>query len=859
MNPKSKSKESKRKYNNNEVVQKLSQRKIQELSKLVPVELFLEIYTNQDRFIATLEQESSDRILCSCFEFLVQIIELPTKALLKSLFQRVLTLESFFKEFLLGQVKADLKKNSSEFSTHVLSFCEFVSKYLPDQKIFSEFLDEIMLAFFKFDVKGCCTEYRLKFDGIRAEIQTKSKPESILPTLDDFNGSKSQYDRMKPNVIRGKFDSVETYLDTHKLFLREDFIGPLIKNINMKLTSDQNLVQIRKSEKGSFIAINFLPQKFIFGNLIVLTSSIELPNLILGTVVDVREDEGLEFEIITIENEIDGILQGKFLLFESELFFDPFFQVFKCLSQYSLDRLPLKEIILDLNKEDQQKKIKPMNVSAISLDPSQYEALKSGLEQKMTLIQGPPGTGKTFIGLKLIEMMIKLNPKDKILIVCVTNHVLDELLKGISKFTQRIVRFGNQSKNEELDCFNARELAKESDKYIRDMYSRVKSLTKDSEQENVTEFVKKRVQHLEEIQEVKQLEYFRKIKSKSIVGMTSTSAARMKTLLELYQPRVVVFEEAAEILECHTLAALTKSLKQIILIGDHHQLRPTVNVFQLTERFNMDVSLFERLINNDLAFISLEKQSRMRPEISEIIRGTFYDKYDDNNNVLKLPDFVKGMDKNMFFFDHKESEGKDGYSRFNLFESKLSIHLCNYIIKQGYKPEEVTILTTYNGQTERIQQDLRTDFPDLSQVKVKTVDNFQGEESNIVILNLVRSNNENAIGYLTLKNRICVALSRARFGFYMIGNMEVLSKKSPIWSEISQKLINKASIGDSINLKCPSHGDIIRIKAPEDFETHCNTLGGCKSKDCAITCPHCQTTCTLPCHPSNLSHICICK
>lgn len=76
------------------------------------------------------------------------------------------------------------------------------------------------------------------------------------------------------------------------------------------------------------------------------------------------------------------------------------------------------------------------------------------------------------------------------------------------------------------------------------------------------------------------------------------------------------------------------------------------------------------------------------------------------------------------------------------------------------------------------------------------MDSFQGLEANIVLLSLVRSNTKDQIGFLKEKNRICVALSRAKLGLYIIGNMPLLAKCSETWRSIEEKLIAQEAIGN---------------------------------------------------------------
>jgi len=89
----------------------------------------------------------------------------------------------------------------------------------------------------------------------------------------------------------------------------------------------------------------------------------------------------------------------------------------------------------------------------------------------------------------------------------------------------------------------------------------------------------------------------------------------------------------------------------------------------------------------------------------------------------------------------------------------------------------------------------------LSEVHVTVVDNFQGEENDIILLSLVRSNSEGRIGFLATENRVCVALSRSRLGFVIVGNMDILAAKNSTWKAIKQSLEDQQAIGNSLLLR----------------------------------------------------------
>ena len=102
--------------------------------------------------------------------------------------------------------------------------------------------------------------------------------------------------------------------------------------------------------------------------------------------------------------------------------------------------------------------------------------------------------------------------------------------------------------------------------------------------------------------------------------MTTTGCAKNFDLLKNAYFPIVIVEEAAEVFEGHILASLSKRTEHLILIGDHQQLKPNPANYDLDIKYNLSLSLFERLINNELSYVTLNRQRRMRPAISEIIR-----------------------------------------------------------------------------------------------------------------------------------------------------------------------------------------------------------------------------------------------
>lgn len=127
---------------------------------------------------------------------------------------------------------------------------------------------------------------------------------------------------------------------------------------------------------------------------------------------------------------------------------------------------------------------------------------------------------------------------------------------------------------------------------------------------------------------------------------------------------------------------------------------------------------------------------------------------------------ARGVESNLHFFDHRlmESEMMFIKSKYNPEEAEIILRFAQYLIANSYEPKQITILTLYTGQLINIRNLIRKQYKNLYDVIVSTVDSYQGEENDIILLSLVRSNKNNSIGFLKVSNRVCVALSRARKG-----------------------------------------------------------------------------------------------
>ncbi|XP_034243136.1 NFX1-type zinc finger-containing protein 1-like [Thrips palmi] len=313
-----------------------------------------------------------------------------------------------------------------------------------------------------------------------------------------------------------------------------------------------------------------------------------------------------------------------------------------------------------------------------------------------------------------------------------------------------------------------------------------------------------------------------------VIGMTTSYAASHQSILKELKPRIVIVEEAAEVLEAHVLVSLAGDVEHLVMIGDHQQLRPNPAVYELARRYHLDVSLFERLINNGVHCVALTTQHRMRPEIARLISPSIYPNLINHPSVRNFPS-VRGVTKNVFFLNHtrREEEVKDAQSFQNSHEANMVSGLVKYLLQQGYDPSKITVLSTYKGQQFYFSKLHREgDQTHLKNIRNTVVDNYQGEECDIILLSLVRSNSESKVGFVETDNRVCVALSRARHGKY------------------------GESLGDALPLRCEIHGTVTLVSAAEDF-ANC-PQGGC-TKLCGTMMP-CGHPCNQVCHTQDRDH-----
>lgn len=283
------------------------------------------------------------------------------------------------------------------------------------------------------------------------------------------------------------------------------------------------------------------------------------------------------------------------------------------------------------------------------------------------------------------------------------------------------------------------------------------------------------------------------IKEARIIAMTSTHAAmrRSEIVDSGFHYDTLIMEEAAQVTEIESFIPCAMQnpnprtgelpLKRIVLVGDHLQNSPIIQNMTLRQYANFEQSLFLRLVRLGVPAIHLDKQGRCRPSIADLFKW----RYEDLGNLPHLsqvPEFTRanaGFGYDYQFIDVPDYQGqgeREPTPHFiqNLGEAEYAVALYQYMRLLGYPGRSISILATYAGQRALIQDVLAHRCKDkrlfgLPRI-VTTVDKYQGEQNDYVILSMTRTKN---VGYLRDVRRLTVALSRARLGLYILGRRDL--------------------------------------------------------------------------------------
>ena len=437
------------------------------------------------------------------------------------------------------------------------------------------------------------------------------------------------------------------------------------------------------------------------------------------------------------------------------------------------------------------------------LNKTQEEAVNRVLWAKdVAIVHGPPGTGKTTTLVEAIYETLRREPQ--VLVCAQSNMAVDWISEKLVDRGIPVLRIGNPTRvNDKMLSFTYErrfeahpdyELLWAIRKAIRDLRAHRKR--GDEKYHQKMERLKDRANELE-IRINAQLFGEARVIACTLVG----SANR---LLDGHKFGTVFIDEAAQALEAACWIPIRRC-SRVILAGDHCQLPPTVKSIAALKA-GLGKTLMERIVENKPEVVTLLRmQYRMNEEIMRFSSDWFYGNQVESapevkyRSILDLDFPMTWVDTSVFMEteeDDKETEGDRGslfreqfvgesFGRINKAEAELTLMALEQYFEKIGKTRvlnerlDVGVISPYRAQVQYLRSLIKKKeyFKPFRQlITVNTVDGFQGQERDIILISLVRSNDEGQIGFLRDLRRMNVAITRARMKLIILGDAQTMTR-----------------------------------------------------------------------------------
>ncbi|KAK4416944.1 putative ATP-dependent helicase C29A10.10c [Sesamum alatum] len=282
-----------------------------------------------------------------------------------------------------------------------------------------------------------------------------------------------------------------------------------------------------------------------------------------------------------------------------------------------------------------------------------------------------------------------------------------------------------------------------------------------------------------------------------LIFCTVSSSAKLYT--EGMTPmELVIIDEAAHLKECESSIPLQlPGVRHAVLVGDEKQL-PAMVISKVCEKAGFGMSLFERLVKLGCSKHLLNIQYRMHPRISLFPNTEFYGNQIKDGQNVKERAYERRFLKEKFFGSYSFiniTNGREEFdnkcSRKNIMEVFVIAEIVSKLNKESINSKtkvRVGCISPYKAQVSAIQESLgntySTDANDTFSVNVRSVDGFQGGEEDVIIISTVRSNGNGSVGFLDNRHRANVALTRARYCLWILGNASTLLNSGSVWKKL---------------------------------------------------------------------------
>ncbi len=561
-----------------------------------------------------------------------------------------------------------------------------------------------------------------------------------------------------------------------------------------KLNLSQLSLNDRVKNQTTIYPLNYIDLKFTsFGEqLIEFENQMSYPKLSLGQLVEVFKDEhtlkGYVYKIISdrfyIKTNSDDrffewINKGKVGLnfLPDTKTYDTFINELKSIESTTLPH-HLKFIYNKNRVYDNSTDI----INIPHLNSSQNKAVNQIINSNnpAEFVHGPPGTGKTTT---IVEAIHQLSLQGKRVLVCSSTHIaIDNVCQKLIDKKVNVCRIGNPIKVDD----NIINISLENKAKNDMLFKVVEQLKKQADVIRKKAFKFKRNFNQSAYEERKQLKKELKAIKKDInklqkdiyKNILDTSAVICGTfvgvLSELSQHSFfdyVFIDEASKAIE-PAVWSVCKYAPKLILAGDHQQLPPFVQS-DLAIKLGLNQSLFEVAHQQDLSMLLLNEQYRMNEKIMAFSNQQFYESKLIANSKVKNWCLPNEQHQPIEFIDtagcdFEETNENENYGIYNLGEIDIVKKRLQFL--ESYK-DNIVIISPYSLQVNHLKNELTS-----YKHNINTIDSFQGQESDIVIISLVRSNNKSVIGFLKDYRRMNVAMTRAKKKLIIIGDSATIGQ-----------------------------------------------------------------------------------
>lgn len=433
------------------------------------------------------------------------------------------------------------------------------------------------------------------------------------------------------------------------------------------------------------------------------------------------------------------------------------------------------------------------------LNPTQELAVNEVLRAKdVMVVHGPPGTGKTTT---LVEAIYETLRRETQVLVCAqSNMAVDWISEKLVDSGLSVLRVGNPTRvNDKMLSFTYEHLFSDHPDYPQ-LWNIRKSIRELQSQKGKSDGTRKKINSLKDrATDLEQRIKEQLFAQSRVIACTLTGSANK--VFNGMRFSTLFIDEAAQALEAACWIAIRKA-GRVVFAGDHQQLPPTIKCYEAA-RQGLDHTLMEKIVTNHPESVSLlQVQYRMNEQIMRFSSDYFYEgKVQSAPSVKTRTILDSDIDSPVVWvntegMDCNEEFVQESFGRINKPEANLSIQqLKDYYMKVGHKRVledhvDVGIISPYKAQVQYLRQRIKSDpffKPFRHLISVNTVDGFQGQERDVIIISLVRANENGEIGFLRDLRRMNVAMTRARMKLIIMGDASTLTRH-PFYKKLYESI-----------------------------------------------------------------------